>query len=171
MSILIPIILAAVLVIYAIYRQKSLRKKMKGVSFYGEEALAIAKTVVASNEEIIVVSCGTNRDTELGAMFKASAKYNLTKSSTGDFKYFDYYVVAKTQKNIYFIPVKIAGTFTLVLKVNPKMNVETYAIEQVKHEVVRQDLDATMPSMDIKFTVDAATSHLVQFYDHFEELM
>lgn len=163
----IPIIVC--IIAFAIYKQKSFKGKMTGVSFYGEESLQIARTIIPDKEEITFISCGTNRDTETKAMFKASATYNLTNSSTGDFKHFDYYIVAKTTNQIYFIPVKIVGTFKLALQLNPKMKTKVYSIENLQQEIVKHKPNTTLPSIDIKFTTNSDSSHLVQFYDGFGE--
>lgn len=162
--ILLPIIFIA----FAIYKQKSLKGKFTNFSFYGDESLQIAKTIIPSNQEITFISCGTNLDTQNQAMFKASGMYNITNTSTGDFKYFDYYIFAKTTSKIYFIPVKIDGKWKLTLKVNEKMNTEIYDIENVKHEILEDKPNATLPTMNVKFEIGKNTSHNVQFYDNFE---
>jgi len=61
-------------------------------------------------------------------MFKASAMYNISKTSTVDFKFFNYYIVAKTIEEIYFIPVKIKRTMKFNLEINSKMKTEKYKI-------------------------------------------
>ena len=162
--ILLPIIFIA----FAIYKQKNLKGRFTNFSFYGDESLQIAKTIIPSNEEITFISCGTNLDTQNKAMFKASRMYNITNTSTGDFKFFDYYIVSKTTNQIYFIPVKIVGKWKLKLQVNQKMNTQIYDIEIVKHEILEDKPNATLPTMNVKFEIDKNTSHNVQFYDNFE---
>ena len=54
--------------------------------------------------------------------------YNISKTSTVDFKFFNYYIVAKTIEEIYFIPVKIKRTMKFNLEINSKMKTEKYKI-------------------------------------------
>ena len=168
----IPIIIF--IIVFAIYKQKSFKGKMEGVSFYGEESLQITRTIIPDKEEITFISCGTNRATETKAMFKASARSHITNTTSGDFKHFDYYIVAKTVSQIYFIPVKIVGKWKLTLQLNSKMKTKVYPIENLQQEIVKHKPNATLPSIDIKFTANSDSSHLVQFYDgfgEFEELL
>jgi len=159
-----------VVIILAVLKQNSFKGKMDNVRFYGEESLEIAKTIIPSTDEITLISCGANLDTQSESMFKASVRSSITKSRTQDFKYQDYYVVAKTIKEIFFIPVKIVGTRKLVLQINPKMKTKTYALNNIQQEVLKHSPKNTFPSIDIKFSTNSNTSHSVQFYDSLKNL-
>lgn len=163
------ILLPITFIVFALYKQKNLKGNFENFSFYGKESLLIAKTVIPNNEEIIFISCGTNRDKEIKSMLSASAWSSITNTTSGDFKHFDYYIVAKTVSQIYFIPVKIVGTFKLVLQLNPKIKTKVYPIKNLQQEVIKHKPNATMPSIDVKFRLNVDTIHLVQFYDNFEE--
>lgn len=152
---------------YAIYKQKSMKGKFTDFNFYGEESMQIAKEII--QEKIISAKCGTNRDTENKSMLKASGWGNITKTNTGDYKFYDYYIVAKTEDDIYFIPVKIKGTVKLKLEINPKMDIENYKLNNIKETIITTNPKATLPTIDMDYTINPNLSHLVQFYGNINE--
>jgi len=159
------IIVMAIVIFFAVKKQNSFKGKMGSEKFYGKESLEIAKTIIPTEDEITFYSCGTNMDTYTKAKFKGSA----SGSTTQDFKNIDYTIVAKTTKNIYFIPVKIVGFRKLNLEINPKIKIETYDLLNVRHKITEEKPNATWPSIDIEFNINNNSTHNVQFRDSYNE--
>lgn len=153
---------------FAIYRQKSLKKGFEEVdfNFYGDEALEITKTI--TKDQLSYVSCGASLDTLTDTSLKAYTRSAVTQSTTNNFKYHDYYVVAKTATHIYFIPSKIVGNMKLTLKQNPNKKTKRYILEKVKEEIVASKPNNAIPSIDVTFSINAETDISIQFYNQFE---
>lgn len=158
-----------VFICIAALMQRSFNGKMEGVKLYGEESLAIARTIIPDSVPITFISCGTNKDTESSAFFKASARASITDSTTAAYKHYDYSIVAKTDRDLYFIPVKIKGTKTLRLEQNPNLPVRNYALSAVKTEVLKRTKSNYMPTIDVQFITPTNEPHKVMFTDSFEE--
>jgi len=163
------IIVFGVFVFFALKKQKSLKGSMEGVKFYGEESLEIAKTIVPPEDEITFISCGVNMDTASKGQLKGYARSTYTGSTTDSYKYYDYTIVTKTEKHIYFIPVKIVGTLKINLEINPKKNTKMYDLSTVSHTITDEKPNATWHSIDIKFDIGKDTVHNIQFRDSYEE--
>jgi len=161
--IFIPIM--AVIIFFAIKKQNSLKVKMKGVKFYEKESIEIAKTIIPENDAITFISCGTNMDTLMNKRIRTTA----SGATTQNFKYTDYTIVAKTDKHIYFIPVKIVGTRKYTLEINPKLDIKTYDILNVRHKILKEKPNASWPSIDIEYNINNVTTNNVQFYGISEE--
>jgi len=161
----LPIILVAIFIVFAIKKQNSFKGKMNNVKFYEKESLEITKTIIPAEDEIIICNCGTNMDTYTKTRIRTTA----SGSTTGDFKYLDYTIVAKTAKNIYFIPVKIVGTREYTLQINPKIKIETYDTLNVRHKITKEKPDATWPYADVEFNINNSITHNIQFRGSYEE--
>ncbi len=163
------IVAFVVFVCLAVLMQRRLKGKMEGVKFYGEESLAIARNVIADSAPITFISCGTNKDTEKAAFAKGAARASRTGSTTQAHKDYDYSIVVKTDRKIYFIPVKIKGTMTLTLEQNPRLRVREYDIGTVRTEVLKRTKSNYMPTIDVRFITPVDDPHHVMFTDSFEE--
>jgi len=159
----------AVIVYFAMNKQKSFKGSMDGVILYEEDSLFIAKNNIPQGEEITFISCGRNLDTEKKGYSSAAAESARTMSTTNQFRHYDYYIVVKTEKKIYFIPAKAKGLKEIKMTQNPKMKIREYDIASVKQEVLKFHASDYMPMIDVKFSYGEG-AHSVQFTDHFEEL-
>ncbi len=168
MTYLLPLVFVLFIVI-ALSRQKKLKQNFSEIetanfSFYNEDAQQIAKTIIPKEEEITFIDCGLDKETETKGRFDLVAMQHLTKTTSGDFKYLDYYVVAKTTKQIYFIPVKIKGTMKLHLKVNPKIKVEKFPLDQSTTEVIKESSKDMISSFVIQFNSNNKKIHQIEFW-------
>ena len=72
--------------------------------------------------------------------------------------------IAKTTKQIYFIPVKIKGTMKLHLKVNPKVKVEKFPLDQSTTEVIKESSKDIISSFVIQFNSNNKKIHQIEFW-------
>jgi hypothetical protein len=92
----------------------------------------------------------------------AALRYQITKSTTADFKHYDYLVVAKTATHIYFIPTKIQGTMKTTMVPNPDKTPEHYPLSGINQSVQ----DSTTDSVTVRFILNNGEEKVVQFYDN-----
>lgn len=97
---------------------------------------------------------------------------NITETTTGGFKYYDYVVVAFTEKKIFFLPTKITTKSlrpTMIL--HPKKSMESYARSEVTKDIETPAKDNYgRESLLTHFMLPGGKKKDVTFYSAIEQL-
>jgi len=161
----ISIFIIFAIIFLVVYSQMNSTSNSNTLSeYFAADIKKITQAHIPSSETIQFTSWGLDTSTRTAGTNNAALNYQITKSTTNDFKYYDYLIVAKTTTHIYFIPAKIQGTMKTTMIFNQKKTSEHYPI----NNFVQSIQESTIDSVTIKFSLNNGEIKVIQFYDNLQ---